>query len=213
MITKTFKIEKTGRVWIQATQNGYNCKIKMSELTKDLTGEVTLLVEDISVRSKYGTDLRYEMVSDNKKSEKVFFSHGKYNCFMVAECRELGGQWDSESKTWAFNAIVEDKIEELEELYNCDLIDVELTAKEDCSYGCDAVDFLGYTIARATGRDSGAQLGDGVSMLRGSIDSGGSMKNWRTSIEEKSIFRLSVPKNLLKASNLEKNRFFSIQLL
>jgi hypothetical protein len=47
-----------------------------------------------------------------------------------------------------------------------------------------AVELFGRTIAKARGRDSGAKLGDGIILLNGSVDSGGSVKNWTTDVDE-----------------------------
>ena len=62
----------------------------------------------------------------------------------------------------------------------------------------ESVSFCGYTIARATDRDSGAMLGDGISKIDGCIRSSGSMKNWTTCVDGGSVFRLKVPENLLE---------------
>ena len=197
---KTIKITilKKGRIWFDCkNEKGYACKLKINEFSKDLTlGDHEILVKDISIRSSYGTDLRFYMAGEKSK-EKVFITHFKFNSQLVDECKELGGVWDAESKSWVFSSIVKDKVEELEEKYNGDLVSIEIEAIEYIGAECESIRFLGYPIAKATGRDSGAVLGHEVYQIQGSISSGGSCKNWSTNISKNSKFRLQVPKNLL----------------
>ena len=44
----------------------------------------------------------------------------------------------------------------------------------------DAIRIAGREVARATSRDSGAKLGEGVVLLSGGFASAGSVKNWGT---------------------------------
>lgn len=62
---------------------------------------------------------------------------------------------------------------------------------------CRPVTSLGKTLARATGRDSGARVGDDVVLVSGDIDSNGSVKNWKTWIKRGTVFELhNVSKSL-----------------
>ena len=45
-------------------------------------------------------------------------------------------------------------------------------------------------MARAYGRDSGAKIGEGVVFLEGGASSGGSVKNWYTTIKKGSVFEV-----------------------
>lgn len=197
MKTMNFKIIKINRLWIEALTGSYKCKIKVSENTKELKDglEVELLVEDISIRSKYGTDLRFDAKPQSK--EHVFLK-AKYNKILVEECRNLGGQWDAEEKVWVFDAIVADKVAALEEIYCSEMIDIEITALDDIFVYVDKVCIAGYPICAATGRDGGAKLCEGVSKISGDITSGGSAKNWTTVVKQDSVFRLSISKNMLE---------------
>jgi len=156
------------------------------------------------VRTKYGTDLIYELYSKAEVEEEnqgiCTLKHDKFNVNLVAKCRKLGGRWDSSESAWVFSAIVEDKVDEIDAIYNSKSVTVEITAKERISEHTDSVCFFGYTIARACGRDTGAKLGEGVSQIEGKIGSAGSMKNWATEVTKGSIFRLTVPKDLLSDS-------------
>lgn len=211
MKTLTINVIKRNRLYYAAEQNGYKCKIKIDdERAKLELGENTLLLKDISVKSKYGIDRIYALCGLVKNSEIVSLRHDLYNQNLVDECRNLGGRWDAEEKAWIFSDIVEDKVNELDELFNSEKVVVEITANDDCWQPCRAVTFLGYTIAKAFGRDSGAKLGEEVSLISGKISSGGSMKNWQTKIEEGSIFRLKVARELLDACQGEDDFSFKI---
>jgi len=203
------KILKKNRKYFACMSDNHKCKLLINENSSDLEpGEESreFLVNDISVRSKYGTDLIYELYAKETEETKGIctLKHEKFNSHLVDACRKLGGKWDKGESAWIFSAIIEDKIEELDILYNSEHIAVEITAKEKISWCNETVDFLGYTIARAYGRDTGAKLGDDVNQISGKIGSGGSMKNWTTYVTEGSTFRLMVPKDLLNSFEYEE---------
>lgn len=199
MKTIEFDIIKKGRVWFQCeNENGYPCKLKINDITKELElGKHRLTVNDISVRSSYGTDLKYEAVAEITESSIVTFQHKGYNKILSETCRNLGGKFDKESASWIFSDIVEDKVEDLELLFNGDSVTIEITAQDRLIGDADSIFFCGYTVAWATGRDSGAKLGNKVSQINGRIGSCGSVKNWATDIDKDSVFRLKISTALL----------------
>jgi hypothetical protein len=202
MKTVTLNILKKNRKFFAAKINSYDCKIIIDSNSENLElGEQELLVEDKSVRTKYGTEIIYQLCGEAKAKDEpkqiITLKHDRYNSHLVKSCRELGGRWDAENKIWVFSSIVADKIDELDEEYNDDCVVAEIEAIADLSNWQGPISFCGYTIARATGRDSGATLGDEVSMIEGKISSGGSAKNWTTTVKKESKFRLKVPKTLL----------------
>lgn len=209
METKKFEIIKKNRKYFAAITKGYKCKILIDSNSENLgPGPVELVVHDISVHTKYGSDLIFKLAADaseQKQAGIVTLRHFRFNSDLVKYCRNLGGKWDEESKTWVFSDIVADKVEELDFIYNSELIPVEIEAVEKIFNYHEAVEYLGYTIAYATGRDSGAKLGDCVSLISGSIDSGGSIKNWGTIVREGSKFRLNVPEKLFERNGNENN--------
>jgi len=212
MKTISFKINKINRVWIDATiGDSCPCKIKKCQKTADLIAgeDFMLLVEDVSIRSKYGTDLRYEVISTASK-EKCFID-ALYNEDLVDRCKCLGGIWDEEAQVWAFDGIVKDRVEELEAIYCSEMVSVEITARiEVFEYNAN-IKFLGYPLCYATGRDSGAKLCRGISLIEGKISSGGSHKNWLTKISENSKFRLKISKLLL--DNGSDIPYFDVKIL
>lgn len=212
MKTINFKILKINRIWIEATiGETCKCKIKVSDDTKDLKAGETyaLLVEDVSIRSKYGTDLRYEVKSSAGDGEPVFIKT-IYNSWLVEECKKLGGRWDSEEKVWVFNSFVKDKVEDLEAIYNSDSINIEIKTLESIYRDKGPLEFLGYPLCYATGRDSGAKLYDGVSLLQGRIYSAGSVKNWGTKCSQGSIFRLTISRGVLETFKTDE---FDVRIL
>lgn len=189
-----FEIIKKNRVWIEATTGGYKCKIKVSPETENLTvGTHTVFVKDISVRSKYGTDLKFEVIGDAKEEGITTLKHFKYNSILRQRCLDLGGKWDKDEGAWIFSDLVADRIDTLEEYYNSELLNIEIRFTDDSYSDCESISFCGYTVATACGRDSGAKIADGISLISGGFDSGGSMKNWKTTVRENTIIRLRIP--------------------
>lgn len=198
MITVTLNVVKKNRVYFKCTNpNGYEVKLKITPASEALQpGEHDLLVNDISVRSKYGTDVIYELHSEIRDTGICTLRH-RYNSMLVDQCRNLGGRWDKEQKAWVFSKVVEAEVEGLDELFNSDMVVVDITSLD--AWGSKGpVDFLGYPIARATDRDSGAVICDDVAMISGYVTSGGSAKNWGTIARAGSVFRLMVSRKLLE---------------
>lgn len=205
-------VVKKNRVYFKClNEKGYEVKLKITPKSESLPlGKQNLLVNDISIRSKYGVDVIYDLESEIKTEEIVILKH-RFNSWLVESCRKLGGKWDKENKVWAFSKIVEDKIEELDFKYNSDIVLIEITAINDTHQLRNSVEFLGYPLAYATGRDSGAQVSDSVALISGRIDSSGSSKNWATQIYKNTSFRLKVSKNLLKDREIIDD--FSIKIV
>lgn len=196
---KTFNIIKKCRKYFSATTGGYPCKILIDSNSESLEpGQQEIEVDDISVRSKYGVDLIFKLsasVSEQKTAGICTLQTPLYNSEMVSECHNLGGKWDSDAKAWVFSGIVADKVELLDDKYNSDLIPVEIKFTDYLWGSKGPAELCGFIIAKATGRDSGAHLGHGISLISGDIDSGGSVKNWGTNINAGSIIRMEIPEN------------------
>lgn len=199
---KEFNIIKRNRKYFAAkTQSGHNCKILIDTNSENLElGEQTLVVDDISVRSKYGVDLIFKLKAsaEEQKSAGICTLRAKYNKILVDKCRILGGKWDGEEQAWIFSTIVADQVEELDEKYNSVEKAVEITFAEAVSAHQEAVYLSGFKIAQAWGRDSGAKIAEDVSFVTGEPRSGGSMKNWRTVVDEGCVLRMSVPEQCLE---------------
>lgn len=196
--SKTFNIKSFGRVWASAEINGYQCKIKICDRLKEIgIGEHTIVVNDLSVRSNYGVDLKFQ-VAAVEKSEIITFQHEFYNYDLCRRLKKLGGVWDAEAKAWILPSFVQDKVDELELKYNSQLVDVEITFERDDFAENEELRVCGYPVATATGRDSGAQVAKGVAVIKGKFGSGGSIKNWNTYVQRGTVIRMKLPVGVLK---------------
>lgn len=146
--------------------------------------------------------------SIEKRDDKIFVV-SDYSPDLPTKARKLGGSWNG--KSWEFDARDEERIIKLYNKIYGDptekLVTLKCKAKDTVSEWQSGIFLAGRCIARATGRDSGAKYGDGIVFLKGSADSGGSMKNWVTKIEEGSIFEIrDVPESKAKLE-LENTEF------
>ncbi len=129
--------------------------------------------------------------------ESKVYVTADYNSAFVAQARNLGGKWANPS--WVFDA--RDEVAVRAACLECygsdgltaDLVDVRITIPEDCRAvggGQGPIELFGRTLARAFGRDSGAKLGEGVVIEQGGFSSGGSMKNWCTTVKDNTVLIL-----------------------
>lgn len=130
-----------------------------------------------------------------------------YNKEFIEKVKNIGGRkWNAAEKCWM---VPESEIEivrkyMMEVFGETDLpseekVTVKVTFNEDADEERGAVVLFGKTIARATGRDSGARVGDEATLIKGKIDSGGSARYWTTTIDAGSIFTVrNVPKAALE---------------
>lgn len=201
-------IKRNRKYFAAETDSKRKCKLLIDSNSENLElGEHCLAVEDISVRSKYGTDLIYKLsASAEAQAEQGIVSlKADYNSELVKECRKLGGSWDKEQGAWIFPGFVSDEVEELDEIYNSAPITVEITAIEEIREYGKAIEFLGCPLCRAFGRDSGARIDSDIALISGYATSGGSHKNWATILNEDSVLRLQVPSTILEIH--EDDRF------
>lgn len=200
---KTITIIKRNRKYFAATtENGTKCRVLIDAASESLTpGTHTIELDDISVRSKYGTDLIFKLPAAIEEQADAGICTLKtefYNNILTDKCRKLGGKWDAGERAWVFSGLVSDKVEELDEYYNAPLVPVTVFFAESAYQWCGAYTIFGFELAKATGRDSGANLGKGVSLITGDISSGGSMKNWSTDISAGSEFRMFLPETVVE---------------
>jgi hypothetical protein len=206
MQTETVNVMKKNRKFFKISIKGFECRLKIDDNTESLQlGVQTLVLEDVSVRTKYGTDVIYQLNGSVEAQSNGIctLSVPFYNHMLVDQCRNLGGRWDSESKTWVFNQMVQDEVDELDDKFNSELVTVDLFFGDDLMSDCGPFTYRGFTLAQAWCRDSGAKLGDGVALLSGKINSGGSFKNWGTRISEGTKLRLQVPGALLTETEIK----------
>lgn len=116
---------------------------------------------------------------------------------------DLGGRWTGSS--WVFDIRNEQAVRVLvtaEYGWNegAELVSLRISFDAGDERCCSPIVRAGRVIASASGRDSGARLGDGVVLANGSVGSGGSMKNWLTVISEGSVIVVhDIPRKLAEA--------------
>lgn len=213
---KEFKILKKNRKYFACEfESGCPFKLLIDSNSQGLDiGDHTLDLIDNSVRSKYGTDLKFSLKASPEEIKSAgicTLQHDRYNKTLHSKCKQLGGKWDSESCAWIFSGLVENEVEDLDEIYNSELASVELSVNHDGVYShTDAVYIAGYKAAQAFGRDTGAKLSDGIAVISGGFTSAGSMKNWCTQVREGTVIRMQIPEKLL--TNIDSNDW-SIKIL
>lgn len=209
-------IKKNRKYFAAKTDSGYKCKILIDANSENLElGEHILSVDDISIKSKYGIDLIYKLTSsaEEQMGQEIVTLKSEYNSMLVDECRKLGGTWDNQAEAWVFPAFVAEQVELLDDIYNSKLVTIDITAKEEINELKSAITFMGRSICKAKGRDSGAFLYDGVALIDGYISSGGSVKNWRTYIDENTVLRLQMPEKLLELYDDERFDYCIVEKL
>lgn len=143
-----------------------------------------------------------------------------YNPDFVKAIKKIGGaKWDREKRCWAVPESAVDAAREImKDVYGYndstqnETVKLKITAINELSELRSDVVLFGKVLSHATGRDSGARIGDDVAYVRGGATSGGSVKNWRSEVEAGSEIILSnVNKNLY--GKAEPNEDITVELL
>lgn len=192
---KKFDVLKKGRKYYAAKVGGYDCKIIINDFSDNLApGEHILTVIDRSERNKFGTKLIFE-VAKEENGDFVYLKHDYYNTNLIKEAKRLGGRWDEEMNAWCFSNMVKKEIDDLDAVFNSQLIAVEVTFKYCHGVKKQAIYLFGMKVASAFGRDTGVKLYD-VACIAGNFYSGGSRKNWETIAEAGTTVRMKVPQEV-----------------
>ena len=133
-----------------------------------------------------------------------------YNAEFVTKAKNLGGKWDTLSKSWIFNESVLDYVKEIllqiygvtgETTYQTCTLIVKNYSAEIMN---NAVELFGRTIARASGRDTGVSLGESIVWINGKKESGGSTKYWKTIVENATFEIQDFPVERTKFQDVQK---------
>jgi hypothetical protein len=144
----------------------------------------------------------------------------EYNTTFVDAAKSLGGKWSA--PYWVFDARDEQRVRNLcREIYGsdgltADLVTLRIEWRREASADKAPVVVNGRVIARAFGRDSGAKQGDGVAVLAGGFGSGGSVKNWCTTVRGGTIvlvrdFPRAAAEKLIAEQGENDSRFYGIE--
>ena len=140
------------------------------------------------------------MISLKEENGKIGIT-SPYNANFVSDLKESisGAKWNG--SMWVVSSKAKQVVLNLLQKHygytpEVKYVTVNIKAKKYLSQLHSSISFAGVPIARATGRDSGARVCDGVFKIFGEITSGGSVKNWHTNILEGSEFQLKVPESM-----------------
>ena len=142
-------------------------------------------------------------IRDNKA-----YIYTPYSPEFVARIKNIGGRkWESSLKCWSVPSVAVDSIRKIMmEVFKetdeipAEKVDVQVTFHKEKWGAREAYMLFGKSISIATGRDSGARVGDDVEIVKGSVSSGGSAKNWASIVDEGSVVILrNVSKPLLES--------------
>lgn len=121
-----------------------------------------------------------------------------YSALFVSRLKESIGKrkWDSEKRVWVIEEEDRDALMAvLKEVFGYEddggeTCDVEITLDPHYCVDRGPIMIAGVVIAKAWGRDTGAKLGENVTVLKGGFKSGGSRVNWDTRMDEETVVRV-----------------------
>ena len=144
-----------------------------------------------------------------------------YNKEFVAKIKQIGGaRWNGSSRCWTVPEAEVDTVRAyMREVYGetdlpdeGDRVTVEVTFLEEATDWDGEISLFGRQICRAFGRDSGARVGEGVTLIDGKIGSGGSRANWTVWIGEGARFRVrNLPRKALSIESPYKIEVREVQ--
>jgi len=152
-------------------------------------------------------------------NESLLLVNIEYCPQAIRKIKNLGqAKWDKTMKGWLVSKAYEVELKDiLLEYYGTDgsfsdkRVNIELVTNQDIKMSQKPVLFSGKTLAQAFHRDSGARVGQNVALIEGSINSGGSSKNWETIVEKGSRFKImNVNKQLL---SFESDILFTYKIM
>lgn len=148
---------------------------------------------------------------------KIEINAGKANVFtpynkdFVAKIKQIGGaRWNGSARCWTVPEAEIDTVRAyMKEVYGeTDLPDegeritIDVTFDEDVYEWDREIVLFGRQLCRAFGRDSGAKVSDGVTLIEGEIGSGGSRNNYNVWAHAGAKFRIrNLPRTALSIEN------------
>lgn len=144
-----------------------------------------------------------------------------YNSEFVKAIKGIGGaRWNRDKRAWSIPAESVDVAREImERIYGesdvtiFPVVTLRIKARESMSEWHDGIYAFGVSLAHASGRDSGARVGENAMLVEGSIDSSGSVKNWTTYVSEGTVFQITVPESKYEACKEEEAEWWEITVL
>lgn len=144
-----------------------------------------------------------------------------YNKEFVSKIKQIGGaRWNASSRCWMVPEAEVDTVRTyMREVFgetdlpdDAERVTVEVTFLEETADWDGEIALFGRQICRAFGRDSGARVGEGVTLIDGKIGSGGSRANWTVWIGEGAKFRIrNLPRKALSIESPYKVEVREVQ--
>ena len=136
ILINKFTIVKKGRKYFKTKLNDiYNARLKIDNITENFEVGLTyeLQVKDLSVVTSFGSSMLFEAVQEEKPETPIpyFIKLEKYNTMFIQLAKKMSGRFNRENKIWEFHPIAYNRAEELDEIFNSNLIPIEITAKEN----------------------------------------------------------------------------------
>lgn len=122
-----------------------------------------------------------------------------YNDEFVSKVKNIGGKWNGLKKAWVIDKEAVDVAREIMlDVYGYNDVTANVTVNLMLTVGEGglsedrrSVVLFGKTLSRAYGRDTGGHAGDDVYYLSGGPSSGGSAKNWESTVKAGSRIKLA----------------------
>ncbi len=155
---------------------------------------------------------------ENTGSEVIV--KAEYNSIFVQKAKAYRGKW--QAPHWVFDVRDEQRIRDLcKDVYGSDGVTSETVTlriewRRATYVNCGAFFVHGRKIAGVREGIPPARLGHGIILLEGGFDSGGSRKNWETTVEAGTVvlvrdFPAGRAKELIEEQTEEDTRFYSIE--
>ena len=131
-----------------------------------------------------------------------------YNSNFIKKVKGIGkARWNGAERCWTVPKTEIDIVRqfmmetygETDQTDDTEKVSVKVTFTEEARACLGSIVLFGKTVATAFGRDTGAKIGDDVTLMTGKVKSGGSARNWVTIVEAGTVVKIrNVPKPALQ---------------
>ena len=133
-------------------------------------------------------------ITKDEQNNEIYI-YTPFNSEFVSKIKRIGKtKWNPSQKCWIAPLSSIDSVRQImldvykeNDIESCEKIDVKVTFLREKGSCCKAYQLLGKSISIAFGRDTGAKVGEDVEIVKGSVYSGGSAKNWCSLVEEGTV--------------------------
>ncbi len=188
---------------------GRHCRIVIDENSQDLPlGVHRLHVEEITDRhTHFGRDAVFRMTlpfSEQGSIDICTLNTGRHNQAVYRECLRLGGKWEPILGEWVFSASLQEKVNDLQQVIQSEVVTVEVTFKETVSEPEKNLTLFGFELIKGLNIDFTPILHKGIQVKKGDISFvvGHASKSIARA---GTVVRLSVPKLMLDNDKYKEN--------